>query len=122
MVSHTFHAKITLVCRDCRQKFIASVGEPKFFAGRGLTSVPTRCPACCNARKARLGRFPGGITGGRYSSAGTDWPQYEMYPVVCSECGSAAQVPFVPSRTHAYCCSDCFVNGSPRSASIGKAS
>lgn len=41
----------TLNCRDCKQPFVFTVGEQKFFAERQFTP-PTRCKACRQARKA----------------------------------------------------------------------
>ena len=41
----------TINCRDCKQPFVFTVGEQKFFAERQFTP-PTRCKACRQARKA----------------------------------------------------------------------
>lgn len=42
---------ITLVCKDCSQEFVFTVGEQQFFAEKGFTNQPVRCPACRKARK-----------------------------------------------------------------------
>ncbi len=41
----------TLYCRDCNQEFTFTVGEQEFYASRGLTNDPSRCPECRAARK-----------------------------------------------------------------------
>src|SRR5436190_14634340 len=33
-----------LTCRDCGQGFLFTVGEQEFFASRGFTNEPSRCP------------------------------------------------------------------------------
>jgi len=41
----------TLVCKDCGAEFTFSAGEQAFFAEKGFTNEPVRCPACRKARK-----------------------------------------------------------------------
>ncbi|MCX6022729.1 MAG: zinc-ribbon domain-containing protein, partial [Chloroflexi bacterium] len=41
----------TLVCRDCSQSFTFTASEQEFYAGRGFTNEPGRCPSCRAARK-----------------------------------------------------------------------
>src|SRR5260221_12257728 len=41
----------TLYCRDCNQAFMFTVGEQEFYANRGLTNAPSRCPECRAAHK-----------------------------------------------------------------------
>src|SRR5260370_6975982 len=43
----------TLVCRDCNQEFVFTVGEQEFYASHRLTNIPSRCPSCRSARNAR---------------------------------------------------------------------
>jgi CxxC-x17-CxxC domain-containing protein len=86
----------TLTCRDCGQQFIFTTGEQEFYAERGLTNTPGRCPECRAARKA------GG--GGR----GYDRAPREMHEARCDGCGGVARVPFVPSGDKPVYCSDCF--------------
>ena len=40
----------TIVCKECGTSFILSIGEQKFYDGKGL-SYPIRCKDCRNARK-----------------------------------------------------------------------
>ncbi|HET8852922.1 MAG TPA: zinc-ribbon domain containing protein [Ktedonobacteraceae bacterium] len=89
----------TLYCRDCNQEFVFTVGEQEFYASRGLTNSPSRCPSCRAARK-------GQSSGDRYSSGPREARQ--MYTITCSSCGNEAQVPFQPRGDRPVFCSDCY--------------
>jgi CxxC-x17-CxxC domain-containing protein len=93
----------TLVCRDCGQSFTFTVGEQEFYASRGFTNEPTRCPDCRAARKADRGYGGGGRGGG-----GNYRREREMHPAVCARCGKATEVPFLPRGDRPVYCSDCF--------------
>jgi len=41
----------TLNCVDCSATFTFSAGEQEFFAGKGFTNEPKRCPDCRQAKK-----------------------------------------------------------------------
>jgi len=43
----------TLVCRDCGYDFTFSEGEQSFYAEKGFTNDPVRCPTCRKAKKAQ---------------------------------------------------------------------
>lgn len=88
----------TLTCKDCGTNFVFSASEQEFYAEKGFTNEPGRCPECRAARKAEN---RGGF--GRNSR-----PQREMHPATCSECGVETQVPFRPSGDRPIYCSDCF--------------
>jgi CxxC-x17-CxxC domain-containing protein len=94
----------TLSCRDCGQSFVFTTGEQEFFASRGFTNEPTRCPECRAARKAQGGYSSGGYSGG----GGYERREREMFPAVCSSCGKDTQVPFQPRNDRPVYCSDCF--------------
>lgn len=83
----------TLTCRDCGAEFVFTAAEQDFYAEKGFTNEPGRCPDCRRARKqnGRNGR-----------------QQREMYPAICAECGKETQVPFRPSGDRPVYCSDCF--------------
>ncbi|CAA9586986.1 MAG: hypothetical protein AVDCRST_MAG18-4026 [uncultured Thermomicrobiales bacterium] len=106
----------TLTCADCGQDFTWTAGEQEFYAQRGLTNEPRRCPDCRRARKSQQGGGGGGYAsgggyggGGGYSSGGGyDRPQRQMFAAVCSQCGKETQVPFQPRGDKPVYCSDCF--------------
>jgi CxxC-x17-CxxC domain-containing protein len=106
------YADKTLTCQDCGIDFVFTAGEQEFYAQKGFTNQPTRCPSCRQARKASGGgRSRGGYGerdsyggGGRGYSSG---PR-EMHTAICASCGKEAQVPFVPRGDKPVYCSDCF--------------
>ncbi len=86
----------TLVCSECGSEFTFSVEEQEFFASKGYTNEPKRCPECRQTRKQA-----------RYGSSDYSSPR-QMYPVVCAECGKNTEVPFQPRGDKPVYCSDCF--------------
>ena len=42
----------TLVCVDCGNEFIFTVGEQEFFNSRGFVNDPKRCQTCRSSRRA----------------------------------------------------------------------
>ncbi len=83
-----------ITCRDCGSTFVFTVGEQEFFAEKGFTNEPGRCPTC---RSARRNQDRGGYSGPR-----------EMHPAVCAQCGADTMVPFLPRGDRPVYCSDCF--------------
>ena len=107
------YADKTIACRDCGQTFTFTTGEQEFFASRGFTNEPSRCPDCRAERKASRG-------GGGYSSGGGGGGGYgrgerEMFSATCSSCGNEARVPFQPRGDKPVYCSDCFSSQGGRS-------
>ena len=89
----------TLVCADCGSEFTFTTGEQEFYATKGFTNEPKRCPSCRSVRKQDRGGY-----GGRgYSSA----PR-QMYPVTCASCGKETEVPFEPRQGRPVYCNDCY--------------
>jgi hypothetical protein len=43
----------TLTCVECRYEFTFTAGEQEFFASRGYTNEPRRCPQCRGAWKSQ---------------------------------------------------------------------
>ncbi len=43
---------IKLVCKDCGEEFLFTVGEQDFYKEKGLEHQPVRCKACRAKRKA----------------------------------------------------------------------
>lgn len=89
----------TLKCRDCGSDFVFSDSEQQFFAEKGFTNDPIRCPECRSARRAR--RNEGGFGGGMRQDR-------EMFPATCAQCGKATQVPFQPRSDRPVYCSECY--------------
>lgn len=115
----------TLTCRDCGTNFVFTASEQEFFASKGFTNEPGRCPSCREARKAnRDGGGSGGYTSGGYSSGGYSSGGYgrrerEMHPAVCAQCGKNTQVPFLPRGDKPVYCSECFETQRGSSSSSG---
>lgn len=83
-------------CTDCNKPFIFSASEQEFFASKGFTNVPKRCPECRMARKSS-----------RNGSVGTSYHR-QMYPTVCAQCSKPTEVPFEPRLDRPVYCSDCY--------------
>jgi len=96
----------TITCRDCGQNFLFTAGEQEFFASKGFTNEPSRCPECRAQRKSQQGG--GGYASGGYSGGGYERREREMFPATCSQCGKQTQVPFQPREDRPVYCSDCF--------------
>ncbi|MBE6071757.1 MAG: cytochrome C551 [Clostridium butyricum] len=46
----------TIVCKDCNEEFIFSVGEQEFYKEKGFENEPIRCSSCRRARKEQNNR------------------------------------------------------------------
>jgi len=93
----------SLQCSDCGAGFTFSAQDQEFFAQKGYTNEPKRCPTCRDARKAERG-------GGGYSSGGGYSARRQMYPATCAQCGKTTEVPFEPRSGKPVYCSDCYRN------------
>ncbi len=101
----------TLTCRDCGQSFVFTASEQEFYAQKGFTNEPGRCPDCRAARKRDRDSGGGGYSSGGYSSGGYggyERRERQMYPAVCAQCGKDTQVPFQPRGDRPVYCSECF--------------
>ncbi len=45
----------TIRCADCGSDFMFSASEQQFFAEKGFTNEPRRCPTCRRTRRQRQG-------------------------------------------------------------------
>lgn len=90
-----------LTCRDCGNEFTFTAGEQAFFASKGLTNTPSRCPSCRAARRN---------TQGSYSPRSRST---ERYDAICAECGQPTSVPFMPREDRPVYCDDCYQNHRP---------
>jgi len=97
----------TLQCVECGSSFTFTADDQEFFATKGYTNEPKRCPDCRQARKQRSGgSYGGGGGGGGRDNYG--YRQREMFPAVCASCGKDTQVPFEPRNGRPVYCSDCY--------------
>lgn len=79
-----------LICQECGKEFVWTAGEQEFYASKGFTNEPKRCPAC--RKKRREGQKPTRV----------------MYDAVCAACGKPCKVPFQPTEGRPVYCSECF--------------
>ncbi|GAC1474753.1 MAG: hypothetical protein PVSMB5_28210 [Ktedonobacteraceae bacterium] len=84
-----------LVCRDCGNDFTFTAGEQEFYASKGLTNSPGRCPSCRAARHGQQASAPRA-------------PRGEQHEAICATCGRTTTVPFIPREDRPVYCSDCF--------------
>lgn len=105
----------TLTCRDCNKEFTFTASEQEFFAQKGFTNEPGRCPECRAIQKAQRGG--GGYSSGGYSSGGysSGRSSREMFPAVCAQCGKQTEVPFQPRNDRPVYCSECYSSQRPSS-------
>lgn len=95
MMSNEGYRDRILVCRDCGNDFTFTAGEQEFYASKGLTNTPGRCPNCRASRRSS-------------QSSGSHAPRGEQYEAICATCGRATTVPFMPREDRPVYCSDCF--------------
>jgi CxxC-x17-CxxC domain-containing protein len=87
-----------LTCADCSKEFTFTENDQEFYASKGYTNEPKRCPDCRQARKSSRG-------GG---SSGRQGYVRQMYSTVCAQCGKQAEIPFEPRADRPVYCSDCY--------------
>jgi CxxC-x17-CxxC domain-containing protein len=90
----------SLTCSDCGKAFPFTAEEQEFFATKGFTNEPKRCPTCRSTRRAEKS----GNEGGSFNNRG---PR-QMYPATCGRCGKQTEVPFQPRGDKPVYCRDCF--------------
>ncbi len=94
------YSEKSITCSDCGKSFPFTIEEQEFFASKGYTNEPKRCPPCRSTRRSERS----GNDGGSYSNQG---PR-QMYPVTCAQCGKQTEVPFQPRGDKPVYCRDCF--------------
>ena len=87
----------SIQCADCGITFTFSAQEQEFFASKGYTNEPKRCPTCREARKASRGE-----------AGSMNRPRRQMFAAVCAQCGKDTEVPFEPRQGRPVYCSDCY--------------
>lgn len=100
-----------IICRECGSSFNFTAGEQTFYASRGLTHEPTRCPNCRNTRRSGASESlaEGYVHYGPFASFGGRTPR-QMHPAVCAQCNQMTEVPFQPRGDRPVLCSECFAN------------
>ena len=88
----------SLECSDCGETFPFTVEEQEFFASKGYTNDPKRCPACRQTRRSQ--RYGNDSYGYR--------PRRQMFSAVCAQCGKDTEVPFEPREGRPVYCSECY--------------
>ena len=89
-------------CVICGAEFTFTGPEQAFYALRGMSKSPDRCPTC---RAALRAEFTVGVwQGGRVQPN----PTRRVFPAVCGECGAETEVPFLPRQDRPVYCSTCF--------------
>ena len=78
----------TLVCEDCGQEFVFTAGEQEFYAEKGLSNTPKRCPECRKLRRQKSRK--------------------KMHIATCSACGAETKVPFKPKEGKEVFCKECY--------------
>ncbi len=91
----------SLQCADCGRTFPFTVEEQEFYATKGYTNEPKRCPTCRANRKAERGGGSGGSYGGNRGPR-------QMFPATCARCGKQTEVPFQPRGDRPVYCRDCY--------------
>jgi CxxC-x17-CxxC domain-containing protein len=91
----------SLQCADCGRTFAFTVEEQEFFASKGFTNEPKRCPSCRQTRKAER-------SGGNGGGFGFNNGPRQMYPATCAQCGKQTEVPFQPRGDKPVYCRDCY--------------
>jgi CxxC-x17-CxxC domain-containing protein len=90
----------SIQCSDCGKSFPFTAEEQEFFASKGYTNEPKRCPSCRSTRRAERS----GTDGGSYNNRG---PR-QMFPATCAQCGKQTEVPFQPRGDKPVYCRDCY--------------
>jgi CxxC-x17-CxxC domain-containing protein len=91
----------SIQCSDCGKSFPFTIEEQEFFATKGFTNEPKRCPSCRSTRRSE--RFGNG-GGDSFNNRG---PR-QMFPATCAQCGKQTEVPFQPRGDKPVYCRDCF--------------
>ncbi len=79
-----------ILCGDCGQSFVWSVGEQAFFRDKKLQNPPKRCKECKQAKNERLAAIAAAQASGVR--------QRIEVAVSCAKCGETTTVPFYPSQ------------------------
>lgn len=94
-----------IVCIDCGEIFVWTIGEQAFFRDKGLSNPPKRCKTCKQAKNERLAAIAAA------QAAGVK--QRIEVAVHCAKCKSYTTVPFYPSQGRPVLCRSCYLEKHP---------
>ena len=89
-----------ILCIDCAQEFVWTVGEQIFFKDKQLQNPPKRCKECKKAKNRRLEAIELARTTGKR--------QRIEVRAECAKCSVVTTVPFYPCQGRPVYCRDCF--------------
>ena len=107
-MSYSSYTDKPLTCRDCGTSFLFTEGEQEFFAQKGFTNEPSRCPECRALNKSRRSSGDMAYGSDRGYSGSYERAPREMFEAQCTQCGGIARVPFQPRGDKPVYCSACF--------------
>ncbi|HXG83497.1 MAG TPA: zinc-ribbon domain containing protein [Pyrinomonadaceae bacterium] len=99
-----------IVCIDCGNQFVWTVGEQIFFRDKGLENPPKRCRECKQAKNDRLAAVN--------NAQKLGVKQKIEVAVYCARCGAYTTVPFYPSQGRPVYCRSCFLEMNPSVVNI----
>ncbi len=94
-----------IICIDCGNDFIWTIGEQIFFRDKGLENPPKRCRDCKKAKNDRLAAVN--------NAQKLGIKQKVEVAVHCARCGAYTTVPFYPSQGRPVYCRSCFLEMNP---------
>jgi CxxC-x17-CxxC domain-containing protein len=103
----------SILCIDCNNQFIWTVGEQVFFRDKGLQNPPKRCKECKQAKNERIAAIT--------SAQALGVKQRIEVSVTCARCQSTTTVPFYPSQGRPVFCRSCFLEMNPHVLNGGQA-
>lgn len=95
----------SILCIDCNNNFIWSIGEQTFYRDKGLKNPPKRCKECKQAKNERLAAIAAAQAAGI--------KQRIEVAVNCARCSTPTTVPFYPSQGRPVYCRSCFLEMNP---------
>jgi CxxC-x17-CxxC domain-containing protein len=94
-----------ILCIDCGEEFVWTVGEQVFFRDKGLQNPPKRCKGCKQAKNERIAAITAAQAAGI--------KQRIEVAVYCARCNAYTTVPFYPSQGRPVYCRTCFLEMNP---------
>lgn len=92
---------LLIVCIDCSEPFVWTVGEQVFFREKDLLNPPKRCKGCKRAKNRRLQAIEAAQTTGKRH-------HFEI-ETSCARCSETTTIPFYPSQGRPVYCRACYI-------------